>query len=147
MKNNHILFFLLLCLPNIINVYNSTLKKKTNHSTTKNKANNRFPKRRNEKTISKRKLQDVEGGSVEKYKPLKILIDTGELFASCPPGLEEYKSIIVEAMNKAKAILEDFLEIDVDSSVQFDMISGDINIFKDEYGILLILLSLMKISI
>ena len=95
MKNNHFLFFLLLCLPNIINVYNSTLKKKTNHSTTKNKAINRFPKRRNEKTFSKRKLdveispikgdvgEEGEGESVElTYKPLKILIETGELFAS-----------------------------------------------------------------
>ena len=164
MKNIHILLFLLLCLSNIINVYNSTLKQKTNHSITKIKANNRFPKRNNKKILSKRKL-DIscisselevspaeEVGKIENpeispgaevvsgegtptvelnYKPLNILIDTEELFASCPEGLEGYKNIILEAMNKAKAILEGFLEILVDSSAQLNKIDSEgINLFE-----------------
>ena len=164
MKNIHILLFLLLCLSNIINVYNSTLKQKTNHSITKIKANNRFPKRNNKKILSKRKL-DIscesselevppaeEVGKIEdpeippgvevvsgegtptvelNYKPLNILIDTEELFASCPEGLEGYKNIILEAMNKAKAILEGFLEILVDPSAQLNKIDSEgINLFE-----------------
>ena len=65
------------------------------------------------------------------YKPLNILIDTEELFASCPEGLEGYKNIILEAMNKAKAILEGFLEILVDSSAQLNKIDSEgINLFE-----------------
>ena len=37
MKNTHILLFILLCLSNLINVYNSTLKPKSIRSTTKKK--------------------------------------------------------------------------------------------------------------
>ena len=122
MKNIHILLILLLCLSNIINVYNSTLKQKSNHSSTKNKANNEFRKRNNKKIFSKRKLELVynppdqeepgdqppEENPIEEtptvqltYKPLKILIDTEELFNSdsFPTELVGYKNIILEAMN------------------------------------------------
>ena len=161
MKNIHILLILLLCLSNIINVYNSTLKQKSNHSSTKNKANNEFRKRNNKKIFSKRKLEiadnppEEEPGEVPPeenpgeetptvqltYKPLKILISTEELFHSdsFPTELNGYKGIILEAMNKAKAILEDSLEIAVDSSQQFSKIESDegvdVNVFERYYGI------------
>ena len=156
MKNIPILLFLLLCLSNIINVYNSTLKKKFNHTTIKNKTNDGFRKRINKKIFSNRKMDEIsnpmendqladeddnggEGGkeitpvdennevqdspTVElDFKPLKIFIDSGELFAD-PDFSEGQKNIILEAAKKAKAILEDFLEIDVDSdkSICYDI--------------------------
>ena len=152
MKNIHILLILLLCLSNIINVYNSTLKQKSNHSSTKNKANNGFRKRNNKNIFSKRKAQvkrDPTGGGktptvdlpedLEQptYKRLKILIDTEELFNSdsFPTELVGYKNIILEAMNKAKDYLEDFLEISVYSSAHFNKINDGYNVFADDYGI------------
>ena len=157
MKNIHILLILLLCLSNIINVYNSTLKQKSNHSSTKNKANNEFRKRNNKKIFSKRKAQDEidpgPGGGLNPglvpqvdlpedleqptYKRLKILIDTEELFNSdsFPTELVGYKNIILEAMNKAKDYLEDFLEISVYSSAHFNKINDGYNVFEVDYGI------------
>ena len=111
MKNTHILFFLFLCLSNIIKIYNSTLKQKSNPITIKNKDINRFKQRNNKKIFANRKLPDYLT-----CVPLKILIDTGELFSSCPPELTGYIDNIVNAMKKAKEILEDFINICVDPS-------------------------------
>ena len=104
MSNIHILLFLLLCLSNIINVYNSTLKKKSNRSSNKNNATDGFKKKSNIKIFPKRKGQDKVdptrpgGGGIEDnpvgpvitipypenlfFDKLKILIDTKELSES-----------------------------------------------------------------
>ena len=137
MKNIHILLFLLLCLSNIINVYNSTLKKKSNRSSNKNNATDGFKKKSNIKIFPKRKGQGKvdptrPGGGIEDgpvgpvipitypenlfFDQLKILIDTKELSESCPDDKREYLNNIVNAMKKAKEILEGFIMIGVDTN-------------------------------
>ena len=157
MKNIPILLFLLLCLSNIINVYNSKLKKKFNHTTIKNKPNDGFRKR-SKKIFSNRKMDenlditpsrdgDSEVGGEETpvegqdsptveldFKPLKIFIDSGELFAD-PDFSEGQKNIILEAAKKAKLILEDFLKIGIDPNAQLSIISGRSNILDTCCGI------------
>ena len=126
MSNTHILLFLLLCLSNIIIVFNSALKPKANHLTPKNESKNEFKERSNKKIFSKRKANDLEDDPKVKfddnddndptisvdltpdeltYVPLKILIDTQELTDSCPNGKEEFIINIVKAMEEAKKIL------------------------------------------
>ena len=48
------------------------------------------------------------------FRPLAIYIDTAEFNVTFPEDLEEYKDNYIIAMNKAKNILEDFLEINTD---------------------------------
>ena len=162
MKNIPILLFLLLCLSNIINVYNSTLKKKFNHTTIKNKTNDGFRKRINKKIFSNRKMDEnlditpsrdgdsevggeetpVEGNNEGQnlptveldFKPLKIFIDSGELFAD-PDFSEGQKNIILEAAKKAKLILEDFLKIEIDQNAQLNIVSEGTNTLEENYGI------------
>ena len=117
MKKNYILLFFLLCFFNIKNICGAAFKNKSNRKTSINGANNEFRKINRKKNFSKRKL---DGTGNYHYVPLKIFLDTAELEYTC--SSLGHVDIIVKAMEKAKDILEGFIQLYIDTDETIDII-------------------------
>ena len=148
MKNIQILLFFLLCYFNIINFCNTGAKQKTNNSTFKNEANNKYNKKSNQKLYFTRKLHikipslrklDIDGNleSEEEldFVSLKILIDTKELNDTCPDELKRNLNNILVAMKNAQKILEDFIILGVDGTAEPDYFEGGYDTFQNRFEI------------
>ena len=109
MKNFYILLFFFLCFFNIIKICGTTIRHKSKGNKNKYEVNDEFGKINNKTHISKRNLDGEEDEEMSPI-PLKIFIDTVELYASCSP-LSNYLGNIEQAMNNAKNELEKFLLI------------------------------------
>ena len=84
-------------------------------ATLKQKSKNTYIKKNSKINFSERNLQErLRKGEELPFRPLAIYIDTAEFNVTFPEDLEEYKDNYIIAMNKAKNILEDFLEINTD---------------------------------
>ena len=150
MKNIHILLFFYLCFFNIINFCITTSKQNSIRNNAKNEVNNEFGKKPDKKIFFKRKFHikkqsgrklavDTPDGYPDEeqltFLPLKILIDTKELYESCPDELKEYRSIIYDAMKYAQKILEDLLIIGVDDETEPDFFVGGTSTFTNHFEV------------
>jgi len=130
MNNNHIfLLIFLLFLSYLLNFCNATLKNKSKHDTKKNKYNNKFRKRNSNEKPSKRKLEDYP------FHPLSIYIDTAEFNHTFPPTLINYRDNFILAMDNAKEILEDFLEINTQTDGYLDLVDDMSNNVETDFKI------------
>ena len=130
MNNNHILLLIfLLFLSYLINFCNATLKNKSKHDIKKNKYNNKFRRRNSNEKFSKRNLEDYP------FRPLSIYIDTAEFNYTFPPVLENYRDNFILAMDKAKKILEGFLEINTQTDGYLDLLDDQTNSVEEDFEI------------
>ena len=141
MSRNYILLFYLLCSFNIIIFCSSTLKHKSKGITIKNKTNNEFTKRKDKNLFSKKKKlqsEDDDEPTNHPFIPLNIFIDTAELEETCPGELRRFLDNIINAMYKAKNIVEGFLKISPNTNDYIGMVSneeGYFNAVEDYYQI------------
>lgn len=75
--------------------------------------NSNHKKKKNINKFSERNLEE-QGNNNLSFVPLSIYLVTDEFNHTIPEDLKEYQDNFIIAMNKAKKILEDFLEILVD---------------------------------
>ena len=150
MKNINILLFFFLCFFNIINFCITTSKQNSNNNNAKNEANKEFRKKSDKKIFFKRKFHnkkqsgrklavDTPDGYPKEveltFLPLKILIDTKELYESCPDELKGYRRNIYDAMVNAQKILEDLLIIGVDPETVPNFFEGSTSTFTNHFEI------------
>ena len=130
-KNQTFLLFILSYIFIFINSANPSEKHKAHHV----KQDNKF-KKNIRKKFSKRKIQD-DGGEDEAFPfvPLSIYIDKEEFKDSIPDELRGYEDKYSRAMDKAKEILEDFLEIQTDTITAYGKQINVNNYVFDNYGI------------
>ena len=107
---NIFLFYFFLLLFNLTNYCNASLRNKSRY---KDSANNNRMKKKNINKFSNRILE-AQGNNNISFVPLSIYLVTDEFNGTIPDALKEYQDNFNIAMNKAKKILEDFLEILVD---------------------------------
>ena len=110
-----LIMFFLFYVFYLKNSFNAALKQKSKHLYFKNNSNVNFSQKNIKNIFSRRNLQDTLRKEEElPFRPLSIYIDTAEFNETFPEDLEEYKDNYLIAMNRAKNILEDFLEINTD---------------------------------
>ena len=107
MSNSQLLFLLFfLCL--YTNIFcNESLNAKSRHNIFKdiNTTHNEFRRKNKKKIFSKRKLDNLN------FWDLNIYIDYGEFERTFPPEFSDIKGRFISAMERAKSILEDYLQI------------------------------------
>ena len=145
MKRTHSLslLFLIFIFFLIDFSYEASPKHKKNLPNNKMDSKTKIRERRYKKNISGRKLEDDDDFEPEMtFAPLKIYIDTAEFNYTFSEGTETGLNIddFIIAMNGAKDILEEFLEINTDTRVQIDLSSiyeetDYTAYFEENYGI------------
>ena len=132
-----LLLFFSLYIFFFISSCKAQFKQKLKYSYIKNDSNIRFK----EKNIGNKIFHKELLGSLRKeeeelhFSPLSIYIDTAEFNLTFPKDLEEYKDNYINAMNKAKNILEDLLEIKINKSATKEITKSKIYYINKYYGI------------
>ena len=132
-----LLLFFSLYIFLFISSCKAQFKQKLEYSYIKNDSNIRFK----EKNIGNKIFHKELLGSLRKeeeelhFSPLSIYIDTAEFNLTFPKDLEEYKDNYINAMNKAKNILEDLLEIKINKSATKEITKSKIYYINNYYGI------------